>query len=311
MVFLGTGSWALDPAYSGTQRGCPAKMLQVLFNVAGLQGKRRRMPEKSPEKTAPLPYDLIDADAAGPAFILCDHASNAVPDWIGNGSLGLSAADMSRHIAYDVGAAAVARALAARLGAPAILSAYSRLVVDLNRGADDPTLVMQLYDGSIVPGNRGIAAAAVAERVARLYQPYHDAAAGQIDAMLARGVVPHLISIHSFTPSLRGKAPRPWHAGVLSAADRRLAEPVIAALAALPGMVVGDNEPYTGSLSGDCMDRHGLQRGLPHVLIEVRNDLIADAEGQALWAERLAAVLAPLLPVAGTSIAAYLGGEGG
>ena len=266
-----------------------------LFPAAGSGYRVGMTSVNSPD---PAPFDLLDPDAPGPALLLCDHASNAVPAWCAGGDLGLSAADMARHIAWDPGAAGVTRRLAQELRAPAVMSRFSRLVIDPNRGADDPTLVMKLYDGSIIPANRDAGPAEVARRRALAYDPYHDAIAARIDAMLARGTIPHLVSIHSFAPKLRGKPPRPWHVGVLWAHDDRLAPPLIARLRAEGDLVVGDNEPYTGRLEGDCMDRHGTRRGLPHVLIELRNDLIADAPGQAAWAARLARLLAGLIPVA-------------
>ncbi len=241
-------------------------------------------------------YDVVSPNAPGPAVLLCDHATNTVPPWVNGGDLGLSAADMDRHIAFDPGAAAVTRHLAQALNGPAILSRFSRLVIDPNRGDDDPTLVMKLYDGSIIPANRHADAAEVTRRKTRAYDPYHQAITTQLDRMEARGITPHLISIHSFTPQLRGKPPRPWHIGVLWDRDERIARPLIDALAAQPDIIVGDNEPYTGQLQGDCMYRHGTQRGLPHVLIEVRNNLIATATGQQAWAARLAPILAALIP---------------
>ncbi|NNU79606.1 N-formylglutamate amidohydrolase [Halovulum dunhuangense] len=249
-------------------------------------------------------FERLTPDAPGPALVLCDHATNHVPDWIPGGTLGLSDADMGRHIAHDVGAAGVARRLALELDAPAVLSRFSRLVIDPNRGADDPTLVMKLYDGSIIPANRHADEAEVARRRALAYDPYHDAITRTIDAMLARGTVPHIISIHSFTPQLRGKPPRPWHVGVLWDRDGRLAEPLIARLRAEPDLVVGDNEPYTGALRGDCMNVHGTRRGLPHVLIEIRNDLIAEPADQAAWAMRLAPILRDLIAASGVTAGA-------
>ena len=242
-------------------------------------------------------FEVLNPDAPGPALLLCDHASNVVPDWCAGGNLGLSAADMGRHIAWDPGAAGVTRRLSYEMGAPAVLSRFSRLVIDPNRGIDDPTLVRKLYDGSIIPANRAADAEEVARRRALVYDPYHDAITERIDAMLGRNVTPHLVSIHSFTPKLRGKPARPWHVGVLWAQDERLALPLIARLRAEGGLVVGDNEPYTGRLEGDCMDRHGTKRALPHVLIEVRNDLIADEPGQAAWAARLARIFSDLIPL--------------
>lgn len=219
--------------------------------------------------------------------LLCDHASNHVPACVGGGSLGLPGADMERHIAYDIGARGVTAKLTEALDAAAVLSRFSRLVIDPNRGADDPTLLMRLYDGTLIPENRHADADEIARRKAAFYDPYHGAVADLIDGTPD----PVLISVHSFSPQLRGRAPRPWHIGILSADDRRLADPLLALLAAERDLVVGDNEPYVGSLKGDCMDRHGLQRGLPHVLIEIRNDLIETEAGQAQWAERLAPIL--------------------
>lgn len=242
-------------------------------------------------------FELLAPEARGPALVLSDHASNLVPDWVNGGTLGVSAADMARHIAYDVGAAGVTRALARHLKAPAILSRFSRLVIDPNRGDDDPTLVMKLYDGSIIPANRRLGPAEVAERKARLYDPYHAAITAQIDAMLANGITPHLVSVHSFTPQFLGRPSRPWHVGILWDRDDRLARPLIDRLSEDPGLCVGDNEPYSGQLRGDCMYRHGTLRGLPHVLIEIRNDLIESDAEQEVWAERLAPVFAGLIPV--------------
>lgn len=237
-----------------------------------------------------LPYDIDGTDRRGRWLITCDHAANTVPDGVAGGNLGLPAADMARHIAYDIGAAEVTRLLAAHLDSPAILSNFSRLVIDPNRGEDDPTLLMKLYDGTIIPAN---ARADNAERTRRLdlcYRPYHAAYA---DLAARDGTV--IVSVHSFTPQLRGRPPRPWQVGVLYNQDTRLALPLLAALRAEPDLTVGDNEPYTGYLKGDAMDRHALQTGRPHVLIELRNDLIADAASQHHWAARLAPVLETVL----------------
>ena len=243
------------------------------------------------------PIEAIGPDRAGPALVLCDHASNLVPPSVNGGDLGISAEDMNRHIAYDVGAAGVARLLAEHLSAPALLTRYSRLVIDPNRGPDDPTLLMKLYDGSIIPANRRADAAEIALRRGAFYDPYHDAITAQIDAMIGRGTTPHLISIHSFTHQFRGRDPRPWHAGVLWDRDDRLSAPLIAALESEGDLAVGNNQPYSGQLQGDCLNRHGTNRNLPHVLIEIRNDLISEESGQTAWAVRLARLLAPLIPV--------------
>ncbi len=233
-------------------------------------------------------YEIIGQERPGRWLITCDHASNRVPDWVADGDLGISAADMTRHIAFDVGARGLALALGAMLDSPVICSTFSRLVIDAHRGPDDPTLVMKLYDGTIIPANRHAGPAEVAERLARLYQPYHDAYA----RLAARQSDTVIVAVHSFTPCLKGRPPRPWQVGVLySHLDDRLSLPLIAALAAVPGLCVGDNEPYAGHLPGDAIDRHALQPGRQNTLIEVRNDLIRDAAGQDEWARLLARVL--------------------
>ena len=217
-----------------------------------------------------------------PLLLLCDHASNALPP----GSLGLEPALLSTHIAYDIGAAAVTRALASAYGAPALLGSWSRLLIDLNRGADDPTLVMKLSDGSIIPGNRQADAAEVARRVARFHAPYHAAIDAELDR-IGQGAV--LVSMHSFTPSWKGHR-RPWEVGILYDRDVRLAKPLMARLAEA-GIKVGDNEPYSGALEGDTLWRHGTCRGLPHVLIEMRQDLVSTGELAQEFALRLKPIL--------------------
>jgi predicted N-formylglutamate amidohydrolase len=219
-------------------------------------------------------------------LITCDHATNTVPPDLG-GSLGLTEADMSRHIAFDPGAAGVTRALADALGGTAILSNFSRLVIDPNRGEDDPTLLMRLYDGSVIPGNRNADAAEKTRRLNAYYRPYHDALA----ALAARRHDTVIVAIHSFTRQLKARPSRPWHVGILHAYDRRLSDPLIAALEAEPDLVVGRNEPYPGHLPGDAIDRHALHHGRLNTLIELRNDLIATEASQVGWGKRLAPML--------------------
>ena len=232
-------------------------------------------------------YILTDADAPGRWVVTCDHASNRVPPSVEGGDLGLPPEDMARHIAWDVGAAGVTRALARRLGGPAVESTFSRLVIDPNRGEDDPTLLMRLYDGTPIPANRRACADERDRRLDAFHRPYHAA----LGALLAARPDPVVVSVHSFTPQLRGRPPRPWEIGVLFARDRRLADPLIARLRAEGDLTVGVNEPYSGHLPGDAMDRHALAHGRLHVLIELRNDLISDPEGQDRWAARLAPLL--------------------
>jgi predicted N-formylglutamate amidohydrolase len=237
------------------------------------------------------PVEIVNPGGQAPILFLCDHASNAVPAEVGAGSLGLPESEMGRHIAYDVGARGVTLDLARLLDAPAILTRFSRLVIDPNRGEDDPTLVMRLYDGTIIPGNRALSPGEKQRRLETYHRPYHDAITRQINAMLAGGVTPALIAIHSYTPRLVGRPPRPWHFGILWHHDGRIAVPLMERLRAEPGLVVGDNQPYSGQLEGDTMSRHGTGRGLAHVLIELRHDLIATPADQRLWAARLAPIL--------------------
>lgn len=229
------------------------------------------------------------ADGIAGLVLVCDHASNAVPPEIG--TLGLPDSDMQRHIAWDIGARAVTLGLCDRLGAPAVMSTWSRLVIDPNRGTDDPTLVMRLYDGSIIPGNRHVDAAEITRRTEAYHRRYHGAIDAALDRIEAAGEQPFIVSIHSFTPQLKGKAPRPWHIGLLWDGDDRLVAPLFEELGRDTDLCIGDNEPYNGALKGDCMWQHGTRRGIAHVLIEIRNDLIATTEGQ----ERYADLLAPIL----------------
>ncbi|MRX49227.1 N-formylglutamate amidohydrolase [Paracoccus sp. S-4012] len=241
------------------------------------------------------PYEIMNPAAPSRWLVTCDHATNRVPDWVDGGSLGIAAEDMARHIALDVGAAGLSRALAARLDAPAILSDFSRLVIDPNRGEDDPTLVMRLYDGTVIPANRRITRAGIEERLDRLHRPYHDAYARLAATHPTRAIC----AIHSFTPRLRGRPARPWQVGILySHLDERLAVPMLDACRA-EGWIAGDNQPYSGHLDGDSIDRHALAQGRPNLLIEVRNDLIRDEAGQREWAARLAPVLERVLAESG------------
>lgn len=228
-------------------------------------------------------------------MVTCDHASNLVPPGVNGGSLGLSPEDMGRHIAYDVGAAGVAMNLAEMLDAPLIMSNFSRLVIDPNRGEDDPTLLMKLYDGTIVPGNRTADAAERARRLDAFWRPY-DAAQRRLAARQDNTV---LLSIHSYTPRLRGRDKRPWHVGILHGKDSRLAIPLIRRLHDESDLCVGENEPYGGHLDGDSVDRHAIVPGRPNALIEIRNDLIRTDAQQYDWARRLAPILTEVLDATG------------
>lgn len=239
------------------------------------------------------PVTVHGADRRSRFLITCDHASNIVPPFVGDGSLGLPAKDMERHIAYDVGAAGVTRALADALDAPAVLSNFSRLVIDPNRGLDDPTLLMKIYDGTVIPANRDADDVEKARRVDALYTPYH----GALADLAARQDDTVIIAIHSFTPQLRARSARPWHIGVLHAFDDRLATPLLDLLKTQKDLCVGDNEPYAGHLPGDAIDRHALQTGRANALIELRHDLIDTPETQIAWAHRLAPILTKAMEI--------------
>ncbi|MBZ9695686.1 MULTISPECIES: N-formylglutamate amidohydrolase [unclassified Mesorhizobium] len=235
------------------------------------------------------PFDIVEGDRKRGIVLLADHARRDLPEEYG--SLGLPAAEFDRHIAYDIGVEAVTRELAALLDAPAVLANFSRLLIDPNRGEDDPTLIRQLYDGTIIPGNYPLAQEERERRLDRFYRPYHDAVGAMIASVAqASGQTPFIFSVHSFTPAMQGKQ-RPWHVGILWDKDDRVARPLIDMLAEDKQLVVGDNEPYDGALRGDTMFRHAIVNGYAHALIEIRQDLIADQKGIVAWAGRLAPIV--------------------
>lgn len=240
-------------------------------------------------------FEALNQSAISNVLILCDHASNRVPAEVNGGSLGISEADMNRHIAFDIGARGTALHLATALKAPMLASRFSRLVIDPNRGEDDPTIMMKIYDHTIVEGNRSVNAAEKQRRIEAYHRPYHAAIGAALADITARGETPILISVHSYTPQLNGRPMRPWHIGVLWDDDARIPVPLMEKLSANPDIVVGNNEPYSGELRGDTMYRHATRNGYPHVLIELRHDLIDTPEGQAKWATILAKPLREII----------------
>jgi len=228
-------------------------------------------------------------------LLVCDHASNRVPEAMDN--LGLPDEVFAEHVAYDIGAAAVTRRLSAALNAPAVLCNYSRLVVDCNRQPGDPTAIPPTSDGISIPGNQDLSEVEEEARTEGIFWPYHKAISDALAHLWRR--IPHsppaLLAIHSFTPCMRNGTPRPWHIGFLWNHDPRLALPLMRAFRHMEGTCVGDNEPYDGRLVNYTADTHAKSAGLPHVSVEIRQDLIADEAGQAEWADRLAAALDPLL----------------
>lgn len=247
------------------------------------------------------PFQQITEQRTGRWLITCDHATNRIPSEI-QVDLGLPHADLSRHIAYDIGAQGFTLELARLLNSPAILSDFSRLVIDPNRGEIDPTLVMQLYDGTIIPANRHIDAAEIARRLDTYYRPYHNA----YEALASKREDVAICAIHSFTPQLKARPRRPWQIGILSHYDKRLTAPLIKALETSKTLqaeagklgerlTIGDNEPYIGHFPGDGIDTHAIKHGRLNVLIELRSDLIETTDNQRRWAGLLAPILAQTL----------------
>ena len=235
---------------------------------------------------------LDDAKGNRRFLIICDHASNYIPAAL-NG-LGLPETDLERHIAYDIGAFEVAQRIADELNCPLVASQFSRLLIDPNRGLDDPTLVMKLSDGAIIPANRTLDPfhdkAAWQARIDDYYKPYDQAIEQAIDNARAAGHVPIILSVHSFTPLWRGQK-RPWHAAVLWDKDDRLRNLMLDYMALQKDICFGDNAPYSGHLKNDCLYRHGTQKGLPHALIELRQDEISSTAGQVRWATHMVEIM--------------------
>ena len=231
----------------------------------------------------PAPFEVLNPEGAARFAILCDHASNRVPRALDG--LGLAPAELERHIAWDIGAAAVTRRLAAHFDAPAVLAGYSRLVIDCNRRLEDEQSILSLSDGTAIPGNRNLTGGDAAARVDACFEPYHRACTAVLDGVEVRsGEAPTVVMMHSFTPVMNG-ALRPWHTGVLwDGEDGRMALPLLHALRAREGLEVGDNEPYSGaSPHGYTMPAHAARHGRANVQIEIRQDLIADQAGVENW----------------------------
>ena len=241
----------------------------------------------------PAPVEVNNAAGSSPFLIIGDHAGVAIPATLG--SLGLSMADMGRHIACDIGVRGLGEALAHRLEASFILQPYSRLVIDCNRDPAAADAIPDIADGTPIPGNARLTAAERADRIAAIHAPYHDAIASEIGNRADRGQPTILVALHSFTPKLAGDAPakrRPWHVGVLhEGGDPRFAIAVLEQLRREPDLTVGDNEPYRMDTTDHSIPRHAFAAGLGYVELEVRQDLLADAAGQRHWSELIATAL--------------------
>jgi predicted N-formylglutamate amidohydrolase len=226
-------------------------------------------------------------------LLVCDHASPAVPASLDR--LGLERDVFHRHIAYDIGAAAVTRGLARRLNAPAVLAGYSRLLIDVNRQPGDPGSIPLFSDGTQIPANHALSEQAEEERVEGFFWPYHHAVTNALAHLWRHGPPPAVFSVHTFTPSLAGGEDRRWHVGVLWNRDPRIARPLMEKLRAREGLQVGDNEPYSGLEIAYTLNLHGGAAGLPNCAIEIRQDLVTDEAGAEHWADLLADVLGEIL----------------
>ena len=231
------------------------------------------------------PVAVVNVHGRGPIVLICEHASRYIPDPFG--ALGLSPEDQLRHIAWDLGALGLASELSAMLDAPLVHATYSRLLLDLNRPIDASDSIVETSEGTVIPGNVGIDPPHRELRQQRIYAPFHAELDALVDRRIASGLPTCVVSIHSFTPRYHG-IDRPWHVGVISRNDRSLADALLAALGAEPGLCVGDNLPY-GPQDGvyHSLERHGEARGLRGAMIEVRNDLLDDADSRKRWAQTL------------------------
>jgi len=224
--------------------------------------------------------------------LTCDHYGRAIPRALGD--LGLPESELTRHIAWDIGIAGVAKALAKHLDAHLIGQRYSRLVIDCNRPPTAPSSIPRISEATIIPGNEGLTREAALARQKSIFDPYHRRIREAIERRLHNGVPTVLVSLHSFTPVYAGIA-RPWHIGTLYHRDVRLPPLLLKLLRAEPDLVVGDNEPYAVSEETDyTIPVHGEARGLMNTGIEIRQDLIADQAGETEWAERLARIFAEI-----------------
>ncbi len=236
----------------------------------------------------PPPVRVINPGGGSPFLLVCDHSGRRVPQSLGD--MGVSAADWERHIAWDIGTAPLCDMLARALDAVCITQTYSRLVIDCNRRPGHPTSIPPVSDGTPVPANIGMPAWQEDARVDEIFAPYHAAIAGEVNRRLAERRACVLIAVHSFTPVMGGVA-RPWQAGVLHNRAPALSQALARVLEA-SGLLVGDNEPYRLTDESDyTVPVHAEARGLAYVELEIRQDLIGDAEGQAAWSELLARAL--------------------
>jgi predicted N-formylglutamate amidohydrolase len=239
----------------------------------------------------PAPFTRFNPNGRAPVLVLCDHASNAVPSWIGD--LGISDDALNSHIGWDIGAQQMAERIAGRADARAVFSGHSRLALDCNRPLTHAGLIPEVSDGVEIPANAGLSKEQAAARIEKLFLPYHYAIAEELARFAAEGVEPIILSMHSCT-HVMDNFQRPWSVGIAHSPDERVSRPLLQALTDIGTFEVGDNEPYAVDESDYTVVAHGLERGLKHVLIEVRQDLIDERDGAHAWADTLFDALAGL-----------------
>ncbi len=257
---------------------------------------RGKLPARLLQPGEPAPYRIENAKGSAPILIICDHASNRVPKILDN--VGLSKADLAKHIAWDPGTEDIGQYMSEKLDAAAVFATYSRIVVDVNRGERSPECMREVSDHIVVPGNQKLSAAEKRQRLDEIFWPYHRALSGQIKALRKKGIVPMIVSLHSFTPEMDGYK-RPWEIGVLWNKEETIARRVVENLRAQnPGMVVGENEPYTlkqANLSKNTIKTHAEDTGLPYIIVEFRQDLVATKRDALKWGRIFLEAIAPIL----------------
>lgn len=263
-----------------------------------METMQKMIPDPQPENLIgpadPPPYEIVNPDGAASMLIVCDHASRAFPK--GMDFLELDQSQLERHIAWDIGAAAVTRRLSEKLDAAAVLAGYSRLLIDVNRQPGDPQSIPKISDTTIVPGNMALNESEQLARVESFFWPYHHAVTNALAHLWRRGPAPAFFSVHSFTPSLGGQD-RYWDIGVLWNSDPRLAVPLMDKLNAVDNLHVGDNEPYSGRDVAYTLDLHAGAAGLPNCAVEIRQDLIETPEGVEYWATILSDAFSDILAI--------------
>ena len=242
--------------------------------------------ERADQHAWPSPVEVLNPDGSSDIVLICEHASNYIPESFN--SLGLPAEELVRHIAWDVGADGVSRALSKLLDAPCFLGKYSRLLIDLNRPVDSPTSIPELSEATPIPGNVGLGHEDREQRINRIFEPFQRTVSDHLDARRQKGLSTKIVAIHSFTPVFLGER-RPWHAGILFNKSSEFGRRIIDRLSQSTSLTIGANVPYVIERSSDyAIPVHGEDRGHDALLIEIRNDLIGSADGQTRWAKYLA-----------------------